>query len=296
MGLNTSFIDLSRGFPDPKILPIDEIKEILREIDYEVLNAEGKIKGIDEAIHYLLKIRGIDFDFNLATSAMEVINNIISSSTASCEEPTHDGVIRNPRVIANEGLVAEGKWKFVGEYFYFSIVNNPTGAIAKGKELEEFREEAKNKGVKIILDDVYGYFSDTKAFFDENTIYVSSLSRILGSWIRIAFTNAKTNSKPSSISQYIVKRLYETGILQIVIEKEKRIYNERLKKASEFFEKYLYKKPEGGVSLLLTLPKERFNAIVADGSRYFKKGNVNFTRITISRYDISEIIKVVKLD
>jgi len=45
----------------------------------------------------------------------------------------------------------------------------------------------------------------------------------------------------------------------------------------------------------LTLPRERFNAIVADGSRYFKR-QVNFTRITISRYDISEIMKVVKLD
>ena len=295
MGLSTSYIDLSRGFPDPKIFPSEEIKEILRETNYDVVNTEGKIEGIDEAIHYLLKIRGIDFEFNLATSTMEVINNIVSSSTVACEEPSHDGIIMKPGVMSYEGLVAEGKWKFAGKYFYFSIVNNPTGVVAKGKKLEEFREEAKNKGVKIILDDVYGYFSDTKAFFDENTIYVSSLSRILGSGLRIAFTNTKTRSKPSSISQYIVKRLYESGVLQSIIEKEKRVYFERLKKASEFFEKYLYKKPEGGVSLLLTLPKEKFNAIVADGSRYFKR-KVNFTRITISRYDVSEITKIVKLD
>jgi len=296
MELNTSYIDLSRGFPDPKIFPSEEIKEILREINYDVVNTEGKIEGIDEAIYYLLKIRGIGFEFNLATSTMEVINNIISSSTVACEEPSHDGIIMKPGVMSYEGLVAKGKWKFSGKYFYFSIVNNPTGVVAKGKKLEEFREEAKNKGIKIILDDVYGYFSDTKAFFDENTtIYVSSLSRILGSGLRIAFTNAKTKSRPSSISQYIVKRLYESGVLQSIIEKEKRVYSERLKKASEFFEKYLYKKPEGGVSLLLTLQKERFNAIVSDGSRYFKR-KVNFTRITISRYDISEIMKVVKLD
>jgi len=45
----------------------------------------------------------------------------------------------------------------------------------------------------------------------------------------------------------------------------------------------------------LALPREWFNAKVVDESRYFKR-NVNFTRITISRYDISDIMKAVKLD
>ncbi|AWR96949.1 aminotransferase class I/II-fold pyridoxal phosphate-dependent enzyme [Acidianus sulfidivorans JP7] len=295
MESNTSSIDLSRGFPDPKIFPSNEIKEILKEIDYNIINTEEKIKGIDDAIYYLLKIRGINFDFNLATSAMEVINDVIlGAKSVGCEEPTHDGIIKKSKVIPHEGLVAEGNWQLTEDYFYFSIVNNPTGVVAENNLLKKFLEEAKNKGVKIILDDVYGYFSDVKAFFNENVIYVSSLSRILGPGIRIAFTNIKTKSKPSTISQYLVKRLYEMGVLQRVIDSERYVYSLRLKKISEFFEKYLYRKPKGGVSVLLTLPKDRFKAKVTDGSRYFRK-KVDFTRITISRYDVSEIVQAVKL-
>ncbi|ARM75589.1 aminotransferase class I/II-fold pyridoxal phosphate-dependent enzyme [Acidianus manzaensis] len=296
MESNTTYIDLSRGFPDPKIFPSQEIKEILKETDYySIVNTEDKIEGIDDAIYYLQKIRGVNFDFNLATSAMEIINDVISNAQSiGCEEPTHDGVIKNPKIVAHEGLVADGKWDLSEKYFYFSIVNNPTGVVIKNNELKRFLEDVKNKGVKIILDDVYGYFSETKAFFNENVIYVSSLSRILGPGIRLAFTNVKTKSKPSTISQYIVKRLYEMGVLQRVIDSERYIYSTRLKKVSEFFEKYLFRKPEGGVSLLLTLPKDKFKAKVADGSRYFRK-KLSLTRITISRYEISDIIQSVKI-
>jgi len=267
----------------------------LKEIDYSVLNVEGKVEGIDDAIYYLLKIRGENFDFNLATSAMEVIDNVINMcKTVGSEEPTHDGIIKYPQVFPYEGLVAEGKWNLSNPCFYFAIVNNPTGIVAKGKELERFLEEAKNKSVKIIEDDVYGYFSDSKAFYSDNVIYVSSLSRILGSGIGLAFTNIKVKSKPSSISQYIVKRLYEMGTLQRVIQEEKYTYVKRLQKASEFFANYLFRKPEGGVSLLVNLAKEKFKAKVTNGSKYFRK-KVEMTRITISRYEIEDIIRSVKV-
>lgn len=244
----------------------------------------------------MLKIRGVDFEFYLATSAMEVINNIIThAKSVGCEEPTHDSIIQNQKVIPHEGLVAEGKIELNEEYFYFSIVNNPTGKVAKRKEIEKLIEEAKDKGTKIILDDVYGYFSDSNAFIDDNVIYVSSFSRILGSGIRIAFTNMKTNSKPSSLSQYLVKRLYEMGTLKKVIDMEKEIYSSRLNGISKYFEKYLYKKPEGGVSILLSLPPEKFNAKVIDGSIYFRRKIKGLTRLTISRYDIKDIIKIVKV-
>ncbi len=292
---NTTYIDLSRGYPDPKIFPSEEIREILKEIDYSVFNTEEKVNGIDDAIYYLLKIRGINFDFNLATSAMEVIDQVINScKSVSSEEPTHDGVIKYPQVIPYEGLVAEGKWNLSNPCFYFALVNNPTGVVAKGKELQTFLEEAKNKNVKIIEDDVYGYFSDSKAFYSDDVIYVSSLSRILGSGIRLAFTNVKTKSKPSSISQYIVKRLYEIGTLQRIIKEEKYTYSKRLQKASEFFSKYLFRKPEGGVSFLVNITKEKFKAKVVDGSKYFRK-KVEMSRITVSRYDVEDIIRAVKV-
>ncbi|MQL56301.1 hypothetical protein [Acidianus ambivalens] len=290
MESNTSYIDLSRGLPDPRI--VKSLEEIMKELKIETVMFEGIMKGFYDAVKYVINLRGIDFKPHFATSVMEVTRQTFDECRAvSAEEPTHDSVIREDKVVTYEGLVAEGKWEFKGDCFYFAPVNNPTGVVADSKISEEFLEDSIEKGVKIVEDDVYGYFSNSKALLDKNVVYTSSFTRILGPGLRVAFTNRKYYGKPSSISQYIISRLYEMGELQRIIKEEKEVYEKRLNEAKDFFSSSLYKVPQGGVSLLLTIPKEKFLVKVADGSRYFKRkeGRENLSRLTISRYSISEI-------
>lgn len=51
MESNTSYIDLSRGLPDPRI--VKSLEEIMKELKIETVMFEGIMKGFYNAVKYV---------------------------------------------------------------------------------------------------------------------------------------------------------------------------------------------------------------------------------------------------
>ena len=114
MESNTSYIDLTRGLPDPRI--VKPLEGIVKELKIETVMFEGIMKGFYDTVKYVINLRRIDFEPYFATSVMEVTRQTFDKcKIVSAEEPTHDNVIREDKVVTYDGLVAEGKWEFKGD-------------------------------------------------------------------------------------------------------------------------------------------------------------------------------------
>jgi valine--pyruvate aminotransferase len=157
---------------------------------------------------------------------------------------------------------------------------NPTGNVLDDAEVARLARMAADAGVPFILDAAYGgpfpeiIFSDAKPYFDSNTIFCLSLSKlglpaartgiVVANEEVIRFLsgmNAVMGLAPSGVGAGLVQDLIDSGeILSLSREVIRPWYRERAERAVELLRKnldgvdYRIHKPEGALFLWLWFP------------------------------------------
>ncbi|MCD6428422.1 MAG: PLP-dependent aminotransferase family protein [Desulfurococcales archaeon] len=218
-------IDFASGSPDPRLLPIEEIKEIasrvLDKYGDEALSYPPSVglKSLRDAITSLLGELGVSIPNSKvavtsgAVRAIELASAVLldRDSYAIAEDPTFSPALY-PLYASGRGiehiLLKEYReldvsriWDAVSGisaklYYTIPTAHNPTGSTFSSKVRSEIAKLACEKDVVIIEDDVYRTvlggevpepISAICARNSHTYVYLGSLSKVLAPGLRIAY-------------------------------------------------------------------------------------------------------------
>lgn len=222
---NPSVIPLAAGNPAPDAFPVDEVREIAKDI-LEKRPVDALQYGVSEGYQPLRDTImqwqksdeniGRDFDSVLivsgATQVMDLATKVLCNEgdTVICEEPSFIGSLNCFRSYGCKlkGVPVEADGMDVNALeealkttenvkFIYTIPNfqNPSGATMSLEKRKKVYSLAKEYGVIILEDNPYGYLRvsgnpvPTIKSMDEDgiVIYAGSFSKILAPGLRVAF-------------------------------------------------------------------------------------------------------------
>jgi len=244
-------IDLSFGIPDPNLLPLTLIKEVINKIIGDIKSIQyGPVEGYAEAreaIAKLMKLRGVEINKDQvvltsgAKEALFIISFLIKRDLV-IEEPTYQGFISmlkffgkaptytiplDEKGIKTEELEKALKQGIVPSSLYTVTINNPTGCTSDEERKKHLLELAEDYDFKIIEDDIYGFYcfeGDCKPlkYYDKNhrVIYVSSVSKIISPGLRIGYIVADEEDTINRIRKIKGEINHQVSSLDQLIVKE----------------------------------------------------------------------------
>ncbi|MCX7956035.1 MAG: PLP-dependent aminotransferase family protein [Patescibacteria group bacterium] len=344
-------ISLAGGLPAPETFP----KEIISSLSQKVIEKHwntalqyGSTEGVillRKIISDFLKEKGIKAKWeNIgivsgSQQALDFLTRIFINpkDNIAVEAPTYIGAIDafsfyQPNFVEiqtdEEGAIPEKlekilKNKKIKFIYLVPTFQNPTGKTMSEKRRIEIASVIKKYNTILIEDDPYGYLrykgkhqKPIQTLIPEQTIYLSTFSKILAPGLRLGFyvandeilklmKSAKQTSDlhTSNFDQFIAYEYIKTGSFKKHLPKIINIYKKRQKTMLDALEKYFPKnfswtKPEGGMFIWIEGPKN-FNSLktywkaiennvaYVPGQYFFVKPNqgkntmrLNFTNIT----------------
>lgn len=351
-------ISLAGGLPAPESFPIKIINELSNSVikkyqakAFQYSATEGE-KELRMALVDYLKEKDIETNWeNIGITsgsqqALDLIARVFinKNDLIAVESPTYIGAIDafapyQPKYIQiktdNDGIIPEDLEKILKNYrikfvYLVSTFQNPTGRTITLTRRKQIASILKKHSTLLIEDDPYSslrYSGESlpaiKKFIPNQTIYISTFSKILAPGLRIGFYVAPkeilklictakqtTDLHTNSFSQYIAAEYLKTGHLKKHLPKILLIYKKRLEAMLQALEKYFPKnfqwtKPEGGMFIWVEGP-EKFdslktywqavdeNVAYVPGEYFFVKKNfgkntfrLNFTNVTEEKIEIA---------
>ncbi len=215
--------------------------------------SEGFFKGIQSKIDILDKH---SFKYRIDFSKVEEILNQVLSAVRQGQDDDSSGI----------------------SAICVSRPTNPTGNVVTDEEVKKLAKIAEENSIPLIIDNAYGVpfpeiiFTETKPFWNENIIYVMTLSKIGLPSTRTSIVianeeiinylvsiNAIASLAPVTTGQYLTLKMIQDGsILDISKNIIKPFYKERSEKAVKFLHQninskipYYLHKSEGALFLWL---------------------------------------------
>lgn len=351
-------ISLAGGLPAPEVFPLEIIKElsllILKKYRGSCLQY-GPTNGIEvlrKEIAKWLKERGINTDpenigiTSGSQGALDAIGKIFidEGDYIAVESPTYIGAVDafapyGPKYFQietdEEGVIPESlekilKTKKVKFVYLIPTFQNPTGKTIPLDRRKKIAEIIRKYDSILVEDDPYNSLryrgepvEPIQVFAPENTIYISTFSKVLAPGLRIGFYVAPENIgklmvaakqsvdlHTSSFSQYLAAEYLKTGHLKRHLPNILKLYKFRQDVMFRALEKYFPKsfvwtKPEGGMFIWITGPKNldtvklywkaiENNVAFVPGTYFFtKRGTgkntlrLNFTNVSEEKIDIA---------
>ncbi|MCS6956620.1 MAG: PLP-dependent aminotransferase family protein [Patescibacteria group bacterium] len=360
-------ISLAGGLPAPETFP----KEIISLLSQKVIEKHwntalqyGSNEGVillRKIISDFLKEKGIKIKWENvgivsgSQQALDFLTRIFINpkDNIAVEAPTYIGAIDafsfyQPNFVEiqtdEEGAIPEKlekilKNKKIKFIYLVTTFQNPTGKTMSKKRRIEIASVIKKYNTILIEDDPYGYLryqgkheKPIQTLIPEQTIYLSTFSKILAPGLRLGFyvandeilkliKSAKQTSDlhTSNFDQLIAYEYLKTGSFKKHLPKIINIYKKRQKTMLDALEKYFPKnfswtKPEGGMFIWIEGPKN-FNSLKTywkaiennvayiPGQYFFVKPNqgentmrLNFTNVTEEKIvlAIKKLSKIIK--
>jgi DNA-binding transcriptional MocR family regulator len=226
---NAHFIDLSHNFPAsaPANPEIDEMtSELRRHVDLASLMSfqtnTGQLVHRTQICKWLEQfgISADPSDIVLTAGAQHGLMLALQASTqlggvVLCESSTYYGALSVCRFLGrtlvgvdmdDEGLLPaalDRACHATGAKVLYCMptLHNPTTALMSATRREEIARICRRHDVTILEDDVYGFLLDSSipalcSYAPERTVYISSLSKIVGPGLRFGFIRAPRQLLP----------------------------------------------------------------------------------------------------
>ncbi len=348
-------ISFAGGMPHPKSFPVEDIFRISQSV---LLNDGARAlqysstEGYEELRKFLAaRERSVgvlsDEENILVTSGSQQGLELVAKTfinpgdTVLVEEPGYLGGLQAFRmfqaVLKTVPLQEDGadldtlrsileKGDAKPKFFYIvPTFQNPSGITYSKSKRKELAEIAIKHDLVIIEDNPYAKLRfegddirSVKAYCPENTIYLSTFSKILAPGFRMAWVCAPkdvikklvimkqaTDLCSNTYSQVITYELLRRGLIDRHIPWIAAMYREKrdimIKAMEEYFPpEATWTHPEGGMFLWVTLPpyvntKEMFKAALKEnvayvhGGAFYTEGGENHMRLTFAYVDNDRI-------
>ena len=353
-------ISFAGGMPHPKSFPVEDIFRISQSV---LLNESAQAlqysstAGYEELRKFLAaRERSVgvlsDEENILVTSGSQQGLELVAKTfinpgdTVLVEEPGYLGGLQAFRMfqasfktvpLQEDGADMDAlrsilnKGNATPKFFYIvPTFQNPSGITYSKAKRKELAEIAVEHDLVIIEDNPYAKLRfegddirSVKAYCTDNTIYLSSFSKILAPGFRMAWICAPkdvikklvimkqaTDLCSNTYSQVITYELLRRGLIDRPIPWIAAMYNEKrdimIKAMEEYFPpEATWTHPEGGMFLWVTLPpyvdtKEMFKAALKEnvayvhGGAFYTKGGENHMRLTFSYVDNDKIVEGIR--
>jgi 2-aminoadipate transaminase len=353
-------ISFAGGMPHPKSFPVEDIFRISQSVllnDGAQALQYSETEGYEELRRFLAaRERSVgvlsDEENILVTSGSQQGLELVAKTfvnpgdTVLVEEPGYLGGLQAFRMFQASfktvPLLEDGadldalrailkKGEPAPKLFYIvPTFQNPSGITYSKEKRKELAEIATEHNLIVVEDNPYAKLRfegddirSFKAFCPDNTIYLSSFSKILSPGFRMAWVCAPkdvikkltimkqaTDLCSNTYSQVITYELLRRGLIDRHIPWIAAMYKEKrdimIKAMEEYFPpEATWTHPEGGMFLWVTLPqyvntKEMFKAALKEnvayvhGGAFFIKGGENHMRLTFSYVDNDKIVEGIK--
>lgn len=353
-------ISFAGGLPHPNSFPVEDIFRIsqsvlLNEAD-EALQYSATEGYIELRKFLAARERSVgvisDEDNILVTSGAQQGLELVAKTllnpgdTALVEEPGYLGGLQafrmyqasfTPIPLQEDGIdidalraVLESGAKPPAFLYIVPTFQNPSGITYSKQKRQELADISMEHNLIIVEDNPYAKLRfegedirSVKAFCPDNTIYLSTFSKILSPGFRMGWICAPkevirkfvimkqaTDLCTNTYCQFITYQLLRRGLIDRHIPWIAAMYKEKrdimIKAMEEYFPPEVrWTRPEGGMFLWVTLPaymntKEMFKAALQEnvayvhGGAFYTEGGENHMRINFSYVDNERIIEGVK--
>ena len=301
-------ISLAGGIPAPESFPMDVIKELsIKVIEKYSSNAfqydltEG-FPPLREALVDYLKTRGIHAtadEIMIASGSQGVLDAIAKvviskGDKIAVEAPTYLGAIQafkpyEPEFVKidmdDDGVIPESLERVLQEHqikfvYLIPTFQNPTGRTVSLERRKCIAEIIKKYQALLVEDDPYSALRyrgedlpPIKTFAPDNTLYISTFSKVLSPGLRIGYYVAPPEVKrwmvvikqgvdlhTETFGQAIAAEYVAGGYLNEQLPKIRKLYKPKQEAMLNALEKYFpetvyWSKPEGGMFLWVEGPE-----------------------------------------
>jgi 2-aminoadipate transaminase len=321
-------ISFAGGTPAPEALPIQLIKQAMAEVNPNL--QYSPTQGLKSLRETLAKIYSVKPENILITSGSQQALDLIARVFI---DPGDKIYVTNPTYFValyafnSYGAKYTQNLKLAKMAYVIPNFANPSGETMTSSARQKLLESGK----LVVEDDPYGqlYFDNKppKSIYSlnsDNTIYVTSLSKIVGPALRIGvvvakpeiiekLTRAKTGMDlcTSGLTQQIANYVLNHQSYPKYLERARKYYAQKCQRMLEALKKYMPKNvswtiPSGGMFIWVTLPKKidtkiLYQKAIKNGVAFVpgyifhpKGGKSNSLRLSFSLPSIKQINQGVK--
>lgn len=352
--------NFASGSPDPSLIPIDDVRESfykiyeeygsailaypgaggLRELRIELSKYVERNLNINTVWRDIIVTAGAQHAIKLLSQLLMSRKTIVYTENPTFVETIAPMSFQGARIVGipidKDGMNTyelEALVKKHGSGIVYTIPNchNPTGTSMSRDRRKHLLEIAERYELKIIEDDpytsLYPNVEPPLRSMNDDIIYVSTLSKILGPGLRIGFViaNGKLRNDlekieqhdfaASTLTQYLIYDLLRRGIAEKVIKRARELYPKKLGELIDALSEYLPSafilKPYCGFYALINTGINAWDLLrrsikqgiaFVPGDRFFVNGDGRSTirlsigsiRLDIIREGIEELSKIIK--
>lgn len=353
-------ISLAGGIPSPESFPMDLFQKLLSDAQkkyktspFQYGTTEGFLPLREELVKLLTKqgILATSKDIMVTSGSQGILDSlgkilINKGDIIAVESPTYLGALSafnpyEPSYIGiqsdDEGLVPESLDEILSNndvkfVYIVPTFQNPTGKTLSMERRKEVADIIKKHNVLMIEDNPYSdlryrgeHLPSITSLIPENSIYISTLSKIFAPGLRIGYfvapeiirhwlTLAKqgVDLHTSSLNQALAAEYLAGGYLEPQIEKIVELYRPKQEAMQNALEKYLPKGfkttvPDGGMFIWVEGPKyldmKEVNKLAIEKGIAFVPGEVFYAdgsgkstlRLNYTMIDPETIDKAIKI-
>jgi len=353
-------ISLAGGLPNPKTFPMEDIFRISQSVllnsgedalQYNTTEGYIELRKFLAARERSVCVQATEDNILITSGSQQGIELVAKTflnpgDTVIVESPTYLGGLSAFKLyeakfkcvpMEGDGADLDELRKILNNSetqpkFFYTVptFQNPSGITYSKDKRKELAEIAYDYDLILIEDNPYEKLRFTgnkiksiKAYAPDNTIYLSTFSKILAPGFRVAWicappdlVNKLTKVKQAtdlcsnSYVQYITYQLLLRGLIDRHIPWIATMYKEKRDIMLDAMEKYFpdtvtWTKPEGGMFIWATLPehvntKKMFpeamkeNVAYVQGGAFFTQGGFNHMRLTYTYETNDNIVEGIK--
>ena len=313
----TGAINFGPGLPDNNLLPVDEIKKALEELDNKNFNYSpyGGDPQVIEEIKKFLGKRGIEREVIITSGAQEAIALVglyLKGKKIRMGNPVYLEALTSFKELGAHVLPTSmderGELPLPADAYYVI----PTGHNPRGTTMDRERREAFATLPTLLVEDgtydliFYGEAHEPIASMREDSIYIFSFSKILSPGLRIGVLAVPENIYKDILRlrsvlnicaptpfQHVVGLLLERGVVERASRRAREVYRQR----RDMMVKYLrdvaeFSLPSAGFFVwarfpfnawkILELSKKRGVVFIPGEPFYVSEADPNTARLSFS--------------